>query len=180
MRFLALIYGLVAYVAFLASLVYLLLFLGYFVVPVKYQEQLYSQRIFNQPLRAIDAEGSGRADDALWIDLLLLAAFVVPHSVMARDGFKRAWTKVVPQPIERSTYVLISSLLLLLLFTYWKPIPENIWPLAGSILSQTNERFRIAFQVMFYFGAALVLLSSFMIDHFELTGLRQVWSYFRG
>src|SRR5687768_13575575 len=135
MRFLALIYGLVAYIAFLASLAYLALFLGYYVVPEKYQERLYTLRVGDLPLRAVDAEGSGRADDALGIDLLLLAAFIVPHSVMARDGFKRIWTRIVPQPIERSTYVLISSLLLFLLFTWWKPIPENIWPMPGTFLA---------------------------------------------
>jgi protein-S-isoprenylcysteine O-methyltransferase Ste14 len=180
MRLLALIYGLVAYVAMNLSLLYLVVFLGYFVVPQQWREPIYTARIGGFPIRSIDAEGSGRADDALLTDALLLLAFVVPHSLMARDGFKRVWTRIVPRPIERSTYVLISAALLIALFTFWKPIPEMIWPLPGTLLAGTDYQWRPVFQTLYWFGWLLALGSGFLIDHFDLTGLKQVWAYFRG
>jgi protein-S-isoprenylcysteine O-methyltransferase Ste14 len=180
MRLLALLYGLAAYAVFTLSLAYLVVFLAYHVVPEQFHEPIYSTRIAGFPIRGIDAEGSGSPDDALLTNLLLLAAFVVPHSVMARDGFKRVWTRIVPHTIERSTYVLVSGLLLILLMTFWKPIPEIIWPLPDTLLAGTNYQLRPLFQTLYWCGWLLALVSSFMIDHFDLTGLRQVWSYFRG
>lgn len=181
MRLLAFVYGLLAYLIGMAAVMYLPLFLGYYVVPKDRKEQIYSTPVLNgHALRAIDAESGGRADDAVLVNLALLAAFVLPHSLMAREGFKRAWTKVVPRPIERSTYVLISGLTLGLLYWYWKPIPEIVWPLEGSILATTDTRLRPVFQTAFYLGWALVILSTFAIDHFDLFGLRQVYLYLRG
>jgi protein-S-isoprenylcysteine O-methyltransferase Ste14 len=165
----------------MAAVLYLPLFLGYYVVPKDRREQIYATPVIDRHvLRAIDAESGGRADDALLINLALLAGFVVPHSLMAREGFKRLWTRVVPRPIERSTYVLVSGLTLALLFWFWKPIPETVWPMEGTILANTDAQFRVVFQTAFYFGWALVILSTFAIDHFDLFGLRQVYLYLRG
>lgn len=108
---------------------------------------------------------------SLGIDIGLIALFGIQHSVMARQGFKAAWTKIVPPPIERSVYVLITSLILILLFVAWHPIPAKIWHVEGigaTILS-----------ALFALGWAIVLLSTFLINHFELFGLAQVWRHAR-
>jgi protein-S-isoprenylcysteine O-methyltransferase Ste14 len=106
---------------------------------------------------------------ALAIDIALIAAFGIQHSVMARRGFKRAWTRIVPEPIERSVYVLAASLMLILLFLYWKPLPIPIWTV-------TNPVGAAALWVLFGLGWAIVLLSTFLINHFELFGLKQAWT----
>jgi protein-S-isoprenylcysteine O-methyltransferase Ste14 len=111
---------------------------------------------------------------AIFVDALLLSIFAIQHSVMARAGFKRWWTRIVPEPIERSTYVLAASAALALLLWQWKPIPEPvIWdvrdPLAVTILN-----------VLFFAGWIVLLLASFLLDHFELFGLRQPLSHARG
>ncbi|MBM4337639.1 MAG: isoprenylcysteine carboxylmethyltransferase family protein [Deltaproteobacteria bacterium] len=152
----ALAYGIVSYVVFLVSLLYAIGFVGNFVVP-----------------KSIDSGIAGPASEALLVDVLLLLAFAIPHSVMARAGFKRWWTRVVPKSLERSTYVLVSSLLLLLLYWGWQPIPGVVW--------QTENAIAVAILwALFWLGWALVLYSSFAIDHFDLFGLRQVWLRFRG
>lgn len=152
----ALAYGIVSYVVFLVSLLYSIGFVGNLVVP-----------------KTIDSGLAGPASEALLVDVLLLLAFAIPHSVMARAGFKRWWTRVVPESLERSTYVLVSSLLLLLLFWGWRPIPGVVW--------QTENAIAVAvLWSLFWLGWALVLYSSFAIDHFDLFGLRQVWLRFRG
>jgi protein-S-isoprenylcysteine O-methyltransferase Ste14 len=179
MRLLALLYGLVAWAISTFALIYLVLFLAVHVVPEQWREPLYSARIAGFPIRSIDAQGSGRADDALLTNVLLLAAFALPHSIMARERFKRVWMRIVPRPIERSTYVLISGLLLILLMTWWKPIPEPIWPQPGTILAGTNDQLRPLFQTLYWFGWILAFVSTTAIDYCELMGLRQVWSYFR-
>ena len=181
MRFLALLYGLVAYLVGLATVLYLPVFLGFYVMPEQWRERIYRLPVYDGLfLKAIDSEIGGRADYALLIDLLLLAAFVVPHSLMAREGFKRVWTRLVPRPIERSTYVLISGLLLGVLYWFWQPIHEIVWPLEGTVLANTDTQLRLVFQILFWFGWLLLVASTFMIDHFDLFGLRQVWLYFRG
>ena len=109
---------------------------------------------------------------ALLIDAAVLSVFALQHSIMARRSFKNVWTKIVPRPIERSTYVLASSLALLLLFWLWQPLPGTVW--------QVEKSFgRITLTVLFVLGWLTVLLSTFLIDHFDLFGLKQTWRYFQ-
>ena len=107
------------------------------------------------------------------LDLLLLSLFAIQHSVMARQWFKRAWTKVVPEPVERSTYVLLASLVLLLLFWQWRPIPSLVWDVR-------NPTGRIVLQGLFWIGWGQVLASTYLVDHFGLFGLKQVYRYLKG
>jgi len=155
-RVLALAYGVTCYAIFLMTFCYAIGFIGGFVVPT-----------------ALDGEASGSLGTALLVNLGLLALFAVQHSVMARPGFKRAWTKIVPRPVERSTYVLFASLALCLLFWQWRPMGGMVWEV-------TNPLGRGALRGLFGFGWALVLVTTFLINHFDLFGLRQVWMYFRG
>ena len=155
-RWTVFLFGVFSYVLFLASFLYAIGFVGNLVVP-----------------KTIDSGLAGPASEALLVDVLLLLAFAIPHSVMARAGFKRWWTRVVPESLERSTYVLVSSLLLLLLFWGWRPILGVVW--------QTENAIAVAvLWALFWLGWALVLYSSFAIDHFDLFGLRQVRLRFRG
>jgi protein-S-isoprenylcysteine O-methyltransferase Ste14 len=157
-RFLAVAYGVASYLVFLAAFLYAIGFVGNLLVP-----------------KSMDW-GRGRGGPpgyAALIDSLLLALFAVPHSVMARPAFKRWWTKFVSPPIERSTYVLISSILLIVLFWQWRPIPVVVWRVghpAGQLL----------LHVAFWLGWAIALLSTFLIDHFDLFGLRQVYLFATG
>lgn len=149
-------YGVVSYAVFLTSFLYAIGFVGNLVVP-----------------KAIDTGPAGPAVGALLTNTLLLGLFALQHSVMARSGFKRWWTRFVPQSVERSTYVLMSSLLLLLLFWKWQPILGVVW--------QVENRVGVAaLEVLFWLGWAVVLYSTFAIDHFDLFGLRQVWFRLRG
>jgi protein-S-isoprenylcysteine O-methyltransferase Ste14 len=107
------------------------------------------------------------------IDLLLLGAFALQHNVMARPWFKKWWTSIIPRPIERSTYVALSSLRLMLLYWKWQPIPESIWDVESAPL-------RAAIWTLYGLGWLLVFYSTFVIDHFELFGLKQVVRYYRG
>ena len=115
MGLIAAVYGAICYVIFLGSFLYAVGFVGDVIVP-----------------KTIDSGQSGAPAEALLIDLLLLGAFAVQHSVMARPGFKAVWTKIVPRPIERSTYVLFSSLLLALICWQWRPFPSLIWDASSS------------------------------------------------
>jgi methanethiol S-methyltransferase len=146
----AVLYGVASYgIAFL-TLLYAIGFVGNLVVP-----------------KSIDVGGGGPLVESLAINVALLGLFAVQHSVMAREGFKRAWTKLVPKSIERSTYVLFAALVLLLLYWQWRPIPQPVWavtdPAGATIL-----------YVVFWFGWVLLFASTFMISHFELFGLTQV------
>lgn len=154
-RGLALAYGLVAYVIFLGTFLYAIGFVGNFLVP-----------------KSIDSGAAGPVQLSVALNLALLGLFGLQHSVMARPGFKRAWTRVVPEPIERSTYVLFASLALILLFAFWRPLPATVWNLA-------NEPGRLALWGLFGLGWAIVLVSTFMISHAHLFGLRQVAEHAR-
>src|SRR4030095_11233943 len=149
-------YGGVAYLTFLGTFLYAIGFIGNFGVP-----------------RTLDGVPSGPLVVAFAIDAALLTLFAVQHSVMARKWFKEWWTQIVPKPIERSTYVLFSSLALILLFVLWRPLGGVIW-------SVEDPAGRIVLRGLFAFGFALVLVSTFLINHFDLFGLRQVWLYLLG
>ena len=101
-------------------------------------------------------------------NLALLSVFALQHSIMARPAFKRVWTKIVPKSVERTTYVLLSSLALVLICVYWQPMQGIVWDVSGSGLG-------LALQVLFWVGWLIVLTSTFMMDHFDLFGLRQVF-----
>jgi protein-S-isoprenylcysteine O-methyltransferase Ste14 len=123
--------------------------------------------------KAIDTGAAGPALQALIVNLVLLSIFAIQHSVMARPQFKRWWTQFVPPPVERSTYVLLTSLALILLFWQWRPMPTVVWQAA-------NPTFATALVVLSFFGWFLALLSTFLINHFELFGLRQVFNDLSG
>ncbi len=154
-RLAAFLYGLVCYVIFFATFLYTCGFVGNFVVP-----------------HSIDSTPVISWGTALLIDAALIGIFGIQHSVMARPGFKKWWTQFVLPPIERSTYVLFSSLCLIALFYFWQPIGGTIWHL-------TNPTSVTILYALFVLGWLLVLVSTFWINHFDLFGLRQVWLYLR-
>jgi protein-S-isoprenylcysteine O-methyltransferase Ste14 len=155
-RYLTLGYGALCYAAFLASFLYAIGFVG------------------NLPLpRTIDNGIAAPIGEAVVVNLVLLGLFAVQHSVMARPGFKRWWTRFVPASVERSTYVLLSSLLLALLCWQWRTMPQVIWDV-------TAPAGRFVLQALFWLGWVVVLSSTFMINHFDLFGLRQVYLASRG
>jgi len=147
-----LLYGIAAYTAFLGTTLYAVGFVGGVVVP-----------------RSVDAGGPvAPLTTAVLADTALLLLFAVQHSVMARKRFKEAWTRVVPRPIERSTYVLASSACLALLFLLWHPIPRVVWSVESTAA-------RLALVSLAALGWLVALFSTFLINHFELFGLRQVY-----
>lgn len=118
------------------------------------------------------AQSKGPLALSLLIDAVLLGIFAVQHSVMARQGFKRAWTKVVPREVERSTYVLFASVALLAVVYFWQPLPKIVWDIRMPAI-------RTILHVLFWGAWANLVLSTFLINHFDLFGLKQVWDRFR-
>jgi protein-S-isoprenylcysteine O-methyltransferase Ste14 len=155
-RLLVFLYGLTCYVIFFVTFLYAIGFVGNLYVP-----------------RSLDGALSGVFTTSLIIDLALLTGFALQHSVMARRGFKSWLTRFIPEPAERSTYVLASSLALIALFAFWQPLGGTVWsvhqPVAVMVLYGLCA-----------FGWLLVLVSTFLLDHFDLFGLRQVWLYLVG
>jgi protein-S-isoprenylcysteine O-methyltransferase Ste14 len=154
MAILSAIYGGLAYLFFLAVFLYAIAFVGDFA-----------------PFNSLDAGRIEPAARAASIDAVLLALFAVQHSVMARPAFKRWWARFVPASIERSTYVLAASLVLALLCWQWRPIPQPVWIATGWVAS--------LLWAVFWLGWGILLLSTFLINHFELFGLSQVYAQLR-
>jgi protein-S-isoprenylcysteine O-methyltransferase Ste14 len=154
-RLVILFYAIVSYAVFLVSSLYAVGFVGNYLMP-----------------KSIDVGGPTNLSEAIVVDLLLLGIFAIQHSIMARPAFKRWWAEIFPVACQRSTYVLHSSLILLLLFWQWRPIPIPIWQIDG-----------IAAWLLigvYWLGWLIVLASTFMIDHFDLSGLRQAFFALRG
>lgn len=145
------IYGIVCYLVFLAVFLYGIGFIGGFLTPTR-----------------LDGVPTSPLAHALTVDLGLLAAFAIQHSGMARPGFKRWWTRIVPQAAERSTYVLLSSLALAAMFIFWEPIGGVVWSAASAAA-------RNIIIGLYAFGWLLLLYTTFLIDHFDLFGLKQIW-----
>jgi protein-S-isoprenylcysteine O-methyltransferase Ste14 len=156
MKQLFLFYAVFCYLIFLGTMLYAIGFVAGFAVPKSIDSGSYTPELY-----------------ALAIDLGLLAIFAVQHSLMARQGFKALWTRIVPKPLERSTYVLLSSLALMLLFWQWRPLGDVLWDLRGSVWAPL-------LWALGNLGWVIVFASTFLLDHFSFTGLRQAYSYLLG
>lgn len=155
-RVLVFAFGVLNYLGFLGVAVYCMGFLGNVVVP-----------------RSIDAAAEGSRATAGVINLMLVLVFALQHTVMARPTFKQWWKRLVPEPAERSTYVLFSNLAMILLFWQWRPMGGVVWHV-------TATAGQVALYALFVAGWLIVLSSTFLIDHFDLFGLRQAWMYLKG
>ena len=155
-RIIAFAYGILAYIVFLGSFLYAIGFVTGIWVP-----------------KTIDNGADASLSEAVVIDLLLMSVFAIQHSVMARPVFKRWWTQFVPASVERSTYVLLSSLALILLYWQWRPVPSIVWQITDPLLAS-------AILALSFLGWLLVLISTLLINHFELFGLQQVFANLAG
>lgn len=156
-RTLSLLFAILCYAVFFAAFLYLIGFVGDFA--------MFPTTVDHPP-------SSIPAGAAVATDIALIALFGIQHSVMARQGFKRAWTRIVPRPIERSMYVLLASVALMVMYLFWQPIGAIVWsvrnPFAHDLLN-----------LLFWAGWGMVLVSTFLINHFELFGLQQAWLHAR-
>ena len=155
-KFLSLMYGLICYLAFFGTILYAIGFVGDILVS-----------------KTIDSNPNAPLWKAMLVNASLLLLFAVQHSVMARPAFKRWWIKIVPAHLERSTYVLLASFCLMLLMWQWQPVGGIVWLVI-------NETITNVLMVSYLFGWGLVFISTFLINHFDLFGLRQVWLNFLG
>jgi protein-S-isoprenylcysteine O-methyltransferase Ste14 len=154
----SLLFAILCYAIFFATFLYLIGFVGDFALV---------------PRTVDDPASSMGVGASIVIDIALIALFGVQHSVMARPGFKRAWTKTVPPQSERSVYVLLASVALIVLFLFWQPIDAAVWNVQSTVVADI-------LWVIFWLGWGLVLISTFLINHFELFGLQQAWFHNRG
>ena len=150
-------FAIIAYAIFFATFLYLIAFVG----------------DLELAPRTVDVGPDSPVGIAVAVDVALIALFGLQHSVMARQGFKRWWTRVVPWAVERSVYVLMASLALIILMTLWRPIDTIVWNVGDPLVSDL-------IWVVFWLGWGMVLLSTFLLNHFELFGLQQAWFHVRG
>ncbi len=155
-RILIFLYAVVCYLVFLAAFAYMIGFVGNLIVP-----------------KSLDSGTPASLPHAALIDLGLIALFGIQHAVMAREKFKKWWTRIIPAPMERSTFVLITSLLLLFLAWQWQPLPQTVWNFDNPVGS-------FGLQAVFWLGWLTALVSTFLINHFDLFGLRQAYVQLRG
>lgn len=159
-KLLILLYGVASYFIFFLTFLYLIAFVGNF-------------DMLPYVTKTIDSGETGPMGPALLINIGLISLFALTHSVMARPWFKDKWTKIIPQAAERSTYVLVSSLCLIALYVYWRPMPEIVWQTADSTWIMVLWAALLG-------GFGIVLLTTFLINHFELFGLMQIYKNFTG
>ena len=155
-RILSLVYGVICYAAFLGTILYAIGFIGNIVVP-----------------KTIDSEPEASLTKALLVNGSLLLLFALQHSIMARPAFKRRWTRIIPSELERSSFVLLSSACLILMMWLWQPIGGVVWSVDDRVV-------QTVLTVLYLAGWGIVFISTFLINHFDLFGLRQVWLYFNG
>lgn len=159
-RVASLLFAVIAYAVFFATFLYLIVFVG------DIQVGTITPKTVDSPPSALPLM------PAVVINVALIALFGIQHSVMARQGFKRAWTRIVPKHAERSIYVLLASAALIVMFAFWQPIDQVIWDAQSALL-------RSVLWAVFAIGWLLVLVSTFLINHFELFGLQQAWFHTR-
>jgi len=156
-RSLTMLFAIICYAIFFATFLYLIVFVG----------------DLSFATRTVDVGPESPALTAAMVDVALIALFGLQHSVMARPAFKAKWTKIVPPPAERSIYVLAASIALMILFLGWRPIGSIVW-------NVTNPTLQMLIWAVFWVGWLTVLVSTFLINHFELFGLQQAWFHLRG